>query len=132
MKKTHILALTVFTMLIWVPALAQEECTVEQATQLELCKASCTESFPECSKKTLSIDEIREAISEKCNCDAARNYGKYRSCVAKLMNALKSFKLIDSETKDIINEDNKECRSAIKSRSKGKKNNNGKRPKLLK
>ncbi|MCO6431363.1 MAG: hypothetical protein J5J00_10920 [Deltaproteobacteria bacterium] len=115
-------------------ASAQETCTDEQKTALETCvsecKTTCEAANPGCTKTPISLEELRAAIAEECSCDDARNYGKYRSCVAHLINALKKFSLVDEAARLAIESDNKTCRDAIKDRrnsgEKGKGKGKGK------
>lgn len=101
-------------------AFAQDTCTDEQkaalALCLEQCDTTCNAASPGCVRQPITLEEVRAAIAAQCNCDTARNYGQYRSCVAKLLGALKQFSLIDDATKTAIGEDNKTCRDAIKAR----------------
>jgi hypothetical protein len=109
-------------------AAAQEigACTVEDAAAYEscqtTCKATCDATYPGCVNPDtgiLTLEEVRAAIAAECNCDTATNYGRYRSCVARLMSALRKFSLVEQTTRLAINEDNKACRAAIKARRGG-------------
>ena len=103
-------------------AFAQEMCSPDDRAALaacvEQCKATCEAAKPNCEAQPISLEAIREAIAAKCNCAAARNYGAYRSCVARLMSSLRAFALVDMESRAAVNEDNKLCRAQIMARKR--------------
>lgn len=129
MKTTFALALVILSMAFGSVAIAQDSCTDENKAALELCistaKATCDAAYPQCQRPTVSLEEIRAAIDERCSCDTAVNYGKYRSCVATLINSLRAFSLIDAATKEAIKADNAVCKAEIQARKKENKGNKG-------
>lgn len=130
----HLPCLITFTFALCcaLPVSAQETCTEEDTAALEACITTCEAAAPECEKQPLTLEELRTSIAEECDCESAKNYGKYRSCVAQLLNAAKKFSLITQEDLLTVKKvDNKECRAQIKenkknNKNKGKENGKGK------
>ena len=115
-----------FFMCFFIPQLgsAEELCNEQEAEELKVCvedcQLACQEQYPACKKQPFSLEDLRAAIAERCDCEQARNFGRYRSCVAQLMNSLRRFNLIDDEIMAAIAEDNRECRAAIQRRRRAK------------
>ena len=136
-----ILAASILILTTAVKASAQDTC---DTAALETCKAACLTAQPACTAAPLlTLAEIRAIVAEKCGCTITeaddtpeddidtctcntnvKNFGNYRSCVAQLSDALKSFKLSSAEARDALKADNSLCKSAIKG-SKGNKGENG-------
>ena len=134
----HVIAVVLLSSLLGGRILAQDvtPCTeTDQAalkTCLTLAEAACLAQVPQCQKQPISLEELNQAIDEKCgdcsenSAQLPRNYGKYRSCVMSVVNTLKAFSLIDVATKQTILAENKACRALIQEKKKG---NRGKNPK---
>jgi hypothetical protein len=122
-------AMAIAFVLLGLPALSMAQETCGDQTGFNACLAaaeqSCSTSFPACQRTPLTIDELRAAINEKCPCDKARNYGKYRSCVAQLTGSLRKFGLLDQANSALLKSDQETCKAAIKERNKQNKGNKG-------
>lgn len=131
-KKINIICLFVL-MFIPVTSFSQEMCLDEDHDALKACTdqcvVDCQAQFPDCVGQPVTLEEVREALAERCVCENARNFGQYRSCVAQLMGALRRFSMVDQEIVQAIAADTKVCRNEIKER---KKEARGKTPKMPK
>jgi len=129
----------------------------DQCSDLQLCidtsTAACNAAAgnPVCVQPLVSLTELRAAITAQCGCgvvvteglpdacvcpgnasenkaDHIKNFGKFRSCIAKATNALRENGLIDALTKSSIKADNTLCKAVIKAQMQADKSNNGNKP----
>lgn len=134
-----IFSIAALTLLFCCPVMAQEVCDDTAKDALELCisekEAECKAQFPQCDLPVIDVDTVRGLINESCGCEtivgaeettcecdeSVRNYGKYRSCVVKLLNGLRTANVIEKEVRQQILKENKICRATIKQNKKNKK-----------
>lgn len=129
-RSLNLLFLCSFCCLIAIPVAAQEACSDEDAAALELCisdsKVACLALYPSCERPALTEQEAIDAIEAACSCGDAKNYGKYRSCVAKVSKGLRALGVLSLDVKNAIKESNFSCRAEIKDRRKQDKANKSK------